>query len=372
MKRSNRRAWLGAIALLFLVILSLVLAPDNSKITSGSTYKRSPDGYGAWYAFMQEHGTNIRRFAKPFKDLKAEKTPVTLLRVNSQLFEPIILPEEKEGLKDGNTLIILGVSKSVTAANFSTMQKSSSGDVKIETRRRGKIETGEELLLGDRFGAVVWQQKFGQGKVIFSTTPHLAANAYQDNLNNFNYLADLLGKKSNLLLVDEYLHGYKDAAVRQEEGQGNLISYFSKTPVFPALLQIGVLLLVLIWALNQRFGKGVTLYTPVVDNSEAYIQALAQVLQKAGKTDFVVEMLAKEEQVQLQLALGLGRIPLEHQALVTAWVQQTGTPATELDKLLRLQNRKTPMSERDLISWLGKWQTLRGVKNSTLNRSKGA
>ncbi|MBW4665850.1 MAG: DUF4350 domain-containing protein [Cyanomargarita calcarea GSE-NOS-MK-12-04C] len=372
MKRSNRRAWLGAIALSFLVILSLILAPGNNRINSGSTYNRSPDGYGAWYAFMQEHGTNITRFAKPFKSLKAEKTPVTLLRVNSQLLEPIILPEEKEWLENGNTLIILGVRDSVTAANFSTMQKSSSGDVKIETRRRGKIQTGEELLLGDRFGAVVWQQKFGQGKVIFSTTPHLAANAYQENLSNFNYLADLLGKKNNLLLVDEYLHGYKDAAVRQEEGQGNLISYFSKTPVFPALLQVGVLLLVLIWALNQRFGKEVTLYTPVVDNSEAYIQALAQVLQKAGKTDFVVEMVAKEEQVQLQLALGLGRIPLEHQALVTAWVQQTGTQATELDKLLRLRNRKTPMSERDLISWLGKWQTLREVQNSTLNRSKGA
>jgi hypothetical protein len=357
MKRSNRRLWLGAIALAVLVVLSLFAAPNSNKISTGSTYNRAPDGYGAWYAYMQERGTNIQRWQKPFDNLP--KTPTTFLRINSYLSEPFILPEEKKWVENGNKLVVLGVNDRVTAADFTTMQESPVGEVKIETRRRRELKT-EQLALGDRFGAIVWQQKYGKGTAIYSITPYLAANAYQDNENNFKYLADLVNdKKNNNIFVDEYIHGYKDADVREKEGEGNLLNFFIKKPLFVAFVQIAVLLLILIWALNQRFGKPVALETIELDNSEAYIQALAQVLQKADKNDFVMEMVAKDEQIQLQKALGLGQTPLEREAIVNAWVRKTGNPATELDTVLRLQAKKSHISERDLVNWLGKMQNVR-------------
>ncbi|MBD2518803.1 DUF4350 domain-containing protein [Nostoc sp. FACHB-973] len=364
MKRSNRLAWMGAIALAAIVLLSLIAAPNNTKVNVGSTYNRAPDGYGAWYAFMQEQGISIKRWQKPFSEIQPENSPVTFLVVSSYPRDTTLDSQEREWVEKGNTLVILGAGARVTEANFSTLQKSSQGDIKIETRRRNKKVNQKQIDLGDRFGAIVWQEKYKQGNVIFSTTPYLAANAYQDNFSNFRYLADLVKKNGNTVFVDEYIHGYKDTDVRQKENEGNLSSFFAKTPLFPIFIQVGILLLALIWAQNRRFGKPVTLDTPVADNSEAYIQALALVLQKADTADFVIEMVGKQEQLQLQKALGLGQIPLEHQALLSVWVEKTGASAAELDAVLKLQSRKQPMSEQELLSWLGKWRTIRLIRNS--------
>ncbi|MCC5623459.1 DUF4350 domain-containing protein [Nostoc sp. CHAB 5715] len=364
MKRSNRLAWMSVIALAAIVLLSLFAAPNNTKINAGSTYNRASDGYGAWYAFIQQQGISIKRWQKPFSDIQPDNNPFTFLQVSSDLKETTLDSQKREWVEKGNTLVILGAWARVTEAEFSTMQRSPQGDIKIDTRRRYRKAKQKQVDLGDRFGAVVWEENYKQGKVIFSTTPYLAANAYQDYLSNFKYLASLVTEKGNIVFVDEYIHGYKDADVRKKESEGDLFSFFAKTAVFPIVVQVGILLLVLIWAQNRRFGKPVALDTPVVDNSSAYIQALAGVLQKADTTDFVVEMVGKQEQLQLQKALGLGQIPLEHQALINFWIEKTGASAAELDAVLKLQSRKQPISERELLSWLGKWRTIRLIRNS--------
>ncbi|WP_298907090.1 DUF4350 domain-containing protein [uncultured Nostoc sp.] len=364
MKRSNRLAWIGAIAVAAIVLLSLIAAPNNTKINTGSTYNRASDGYGAWYAFMQQQGISMKRWQKPFSDIQPDNSPVTVLQVGGYPRETTLDSQEREWVEKGNTLVILGAGARVTEAKFSTMQKSPQGNIKIDTRRRYQKPNSKQVDLGDRFGAVVWQENYKKGKVIFSTTPYLAANAYQDYLSNFKYLASLVTEKGNTIFVDEYIHGYKDADVRKKESEGDLSSFFAKTPLFPILVQVGILLLVLIWAQNRRFGKPVALDTPVADNSEAYIQALAGVLQKADTTDFVVEMVGKQEQLQLQKALGLGQVLLERQALINFWIEKTGASAAELDAVLKLQSRKQPITERELLSWLGKWRSLRGIHNS--------
>jgi hypothetical protein len=163
----------------------------------------------------------------------------------------------------------------------------------------------------------------------------------------------------NPVWVDEYIHGHKDSEVIKREQREDIFSYLAKTPLFPAFVQGFVLLLVAIWALNRRFGKPLTLSAPVVDNSEAYIQALGGVLQKANSSEFILEVVGKEEQLQLQKALGLGQVLLDHESLVDAWVLQTGRPATELEQLLQVQSRKRRMSETDLLTWLGNWEQIR-------------
>jgi hypothetical protein len=64
------------------------------------------------------------------------------------------------------------------------------GSVKIDTQRRAKnIKDG---LLGDRFGAIVWEKSIGKGQVILPLHPYLAANAYQDFQGNYEFLAQLV------------------------------------------------------------------------------------------------------------------------------------------------------------------------------------
>ena len=478
MKLSNRRLWIfGAIAIGAIILITLLAAPASNKLNSGSTYNRAPDGYGAWYAFMSERGTPVQRWRKPFEDLannKDAKPPITLLRVYSNLTRPRLsqslieqelTEKERNWVESGNTLVILGVHQPVTEAPFSSTHKAGTLSVKIDTQRREKkIKEG---LLGDRFGAIVWEETIGKGRVIFATTPHLAANAYQDFQGNYEFLAQLVSqspvpgqqrtadnraianrptansqnsrwvdeyihgyKDSELIIkreyannrstakrsagnsqsggsgqqgttgdrstanrsagnsqsggsgqqgtsdnrstanrptdnsqnpvwVDEYIHGHKDSEVIKREQREDIFSYLAKTPLFPAFVQGFILLLVAIWALNRRFGKPLTLSAPVVDNSEAYIQALGGVLQKANSSEFILEVVGKEEQLQLQKALGLGQVLLDHQSLVEAWVLQTGRPATELEQLLQVQSRKRRMSETDLLTWLGNWEQIR-------------
>ena len=359
MKRSNRVFWLGAIAIGVIVLLILIAAPSTSQLNSGSTYSRAPDGYGAWYAFMQQRQTPVQRWQKPFSELLQEKRPITLLRINSKFSKPWLDKQEQEWVEKGNTLVTLGVIAPPTEAAFSTMQRSPVGFVKIDTRRRLQLKNDlKQISLGDRFGAVVWQEQLGKGRVIFSTTPYLAANAYQDYLTNYNCLSQLVRQQGNSIWVDEYIHGYQDS-IRDNLAKRDWVTYLTRTPLFPALLQGCVLLLVLIWVQNQRFGSPLPLDTPEVNNSEAYILALAEVLQKAECSEFVLDVVGKEEQIQLQKALGLGQFPLDHQTLIHTWVQQTERSSTELEQLLRLQSQKRRISDKDLLSWLGKWQTVR-------------
>lgn len=365
MNRLNRLRWMGGIAVLVVVLITLIAAPSNNLITNGSSYNRSPNGYGAWYAFMQQQGTLIQRWQKPFSDLDNKKSSVTFLRVNGYKSLPVLDSEESDWVKKGNTLVILGVEGQVTAAAFSTLQKSAVGEVKIDTTRRQQQELGKEVRLGDRFGAVVWQENIGKGQAIFATTPYLAANAYQDYRSNFNYLAQLVNK-NNQVYIDEYVHGYKDKAGTGKESASarNWIDYLARTPLLPILLQVGVLLLVVIWAQNRRFGLPASIETPVVDNSQAYIQALAGVLEKAECSEFILDVVGKEEQLQLQTKLGLGKTPLEHQALIDAWVQQTKQPRSQLQQLLSQRSQKHRLSDKQLLIWLEKWQNLRDRKYS--------
>jgi hypothetical protein len=358
MKFSDKRFWFIGIVLVVILALTLLAAPGNPRI-SGSTYSRAPDGYGAWYAYMQQQGTPIQRWQKRTRELpgRNDSNVITLLQVNSSLDRPRF---DDNWVAQGNTLIILGVQTPVTEANFRTTQDSPTGNVRIATRRRLKqLQDGQQMQLGDRFGAVVWQETIGKGKVILASTPHLAANAYQDSPGNFKFLAQLVTQNQQPIWVDEYLHGYREQQEIQQETAGSWLVYFAKTPLLPIVVQGIVLLLILVWAQNRRFGQPQTVHPPVEDNSAAYIQALASVLHKAESSEFVTEVIGNEEKRQLQNALGLGGQPVEYETLRNAWVEQTGRSPIEIDEVFHPKQRTRRLNDRDLLSWLEKLQTLR-------------
>ena len=404
MNLSNRRFWLlGAIGITAIIIITLVFAPANNKLNSGSTYNRAPDGYGAWYAFMSKRGTKVQRWQKPVEDFAKNpdaKTSSTLLRVYSSSIPEAVSAPEKNWVKQGNTLVILGVDAPVTAAPFSSLLPASAGKIKIDTGRR--VFRDKKPILGDKFGGIVWTKTVGKGTVYFASAPHLAANAYQDFPGNYEFLARLVtqsegggkeiegteqalavnfiqnpiyqsqktSKIINKVWVDEYIHGYKDPEIIKREFKDNLFTYLAKTPLFPVLIQGTIILVVAIFAGWNRFGQPVTLSAPQVDNSEAYIQALASVLEKANSTDFAVELIGKAEQLQLQKALLLRQASLESESLIDAWVEQTGRKATELADLVRSPSRKQRISDRDLLAWLGKWQQIRQHLQSNRKEQK--
>ncbi|MBE9012023.1 DUF4350 domain-containing protein [Pseudanabaenaceae cyanobacterium LEGE 13415] len=342
MKKLDRRLVFGVIALAVIIALTLFIAPRSNRITSGSTFSRSPDGYGAWYAYMQRQGTSIERWRKPTTD-QIPGTGNTMVQVDPSDAGYV----ELKWVERGNTWIILGrPNLPATQAGFSTQHESDRGLVKIETSRRLRSDKGLKRRLGDRFGSIVWEERKGKGRIIYAATPFLAANAYQDEPGNFAFLAQLAAGKK--IWIDEYLHGYRDETA-QEESTQTWVDYLLRTPLAIVLLQAIVLLIVLIWAKNRRFGQPKPLLTPRANDSEAYTQALAGVLYKAGRSEFVIDALGREEQLQIQRSLGIGGGLVDRDALINAWVQQTGRPAAELAQLFPEKQR---LSEQELIKWL--------------------
>lgn len=369
MQLNKRQIWIVAIVLLTLVIMTMLMAPSGgSRVTQGSTYGRAPDGYGAWYAFMQERGTPIQRWQKPLKTLlqpNQDASKLTVLRIGNGIERVRISSSEQEWVERGNTLVLLGTHARSTEAPFTSDLPSPQGNIRIETSRR-KSDPPGEIRLKDRFGAVVWEQSIGQGTVIYASTPFLAANAYQDFRPNYEFLATLVTEPKHPIWVDEYMHGYQDegdsassAAEQRRATPITLLGYLAQTPVLLAMLQAIVLLLVLMWGLNRRFGPAIAVTTPTINNSEAYIQALSGALYKAECSEFVLETVGKAEQLHIQTALGLGNTLLPLETVVAAWVQQTGRPAAELEATLRTAKRQRRVSETELIRWLNDIQAVR-------------
>ncbi|MEM9088171.1 MAG: DUF4350 domain-containing protein [Cyanobacteria bacterium P01_F01_bin.53] len=362
--------WLVLLAMLLLGLLFLASAPAGNRLNSGSTWGNGPDGYGAWYAYMQEQGVEIERWQRPIPELlenveeKTTDSPATLLRV---------LPTSGSGLgqaglyewrEQGNRLIVLAQRGPVSAASFSKQLSSKFGDVTIETRRRIEQERPEDVLLiknsgdvesllSDEYGAVVWRSPTDAGELILSTTSFLGANAYLDSPGNFAFLANLVQQGGGPIWVDEYLHGYKDQDVVIEEVAGTWLGYLAKTPVLIAVVQGAVVLLIVLIAQNRRLGGLRSLPEVPVNNSEAYIKALAGVLHKVNSHDFLVETLTRAEQKSLQRALGLGEAPVPLSTLQTAWQQTTGR---SIDELIALQ--RAPRGESAMRIWLRRLQSL--------------
>lgn len=393
MNLKNRWVWVGILALVTITLLSFFVAPQSPKLQRGSTYSRAPGGYGAWYAYMEQQQIPIQRWQRPLNQLPkgiqpgppvkqivsggdtskgvtgtmAQTKPlssITLLQINSRFSKLGIF--DQNWVKQGNVLVLVGERTPVTRAPFQSFIDSPFGAIKLETTRRYNLSDlpaaerqATKVRLGDIFGAVVWERELGKGRVISVATPDLAANAYQDEPGNFAFLARLVSEPGHPIYVDEYLHGYKDKAEIIAEHSEGLESYLAKTPLLLLAIQAVVLLLVLIWGHNQRLGPPQRLTGPTLDNSKAYIEALAGVLQKANCSDFVVETIGKAEQLQVQRKLGLGVTLVEPQKVIDAWVQQTGRSATELQEFFNPLIYSKRLSERELKLWLEKLQTLR-------------
>ena len=361
MSFSVRQRWMfGWIAIAVLVGLTLFAAPQSRPLASGSTYNRAPDGYGAWYAYMDNQGSPAKRWQKDQSELPESdaKTPQTFVQISPSTLIYALTEAQKDWIKQGNTWIILGEEGFPTEASFSTEVAGEQDTLKIETTRRKQLDDAQTAILRDRFGAVLWEEPLGDGRIIRSVTPFIGANAYQDNPGNFSFLRRLVLQQGPSIWVDESIHGYLDAESQDVETTGNWITYLSQTPLLVILIQFGVVLAVLIWAKNRRFGPSLPLSHPQLDNSEAYIQALAGVLEKAGRSEFVLELVGHEEQLQLQRSLGLGSRRLDRETLISAWVAQTGCSASELEEFLR-NAQASSLKHRELLAWIQQIKVIR-------------
>ncbi len=379
-KKLLKQYWqLGLLAVVAIVLVTVISAMGGDSRLAGSSYNNAANGYSHWYQMMIDRGVKINRWQKTFPKLAqlAEyDRDTTLLQIQPQLAELEITNQQQEWVSKGNTLVILGVDAPARETTFQRDLASPHGKVRIETTRRfrsninGKkfLKDAERaVILEDRSGSVITEFQLAEGKIIIATTPHLAANAYQDFQPNHNLLAELVTKDSQQILVDEYIHGYTDrkpiidpntgeVKIDDETSDNNdTLGYLASTPLIVVFVNLLLGLLVLAWQQNRRFGKVVIPKPPEVDSGEAYIQALGGVLRQANSSEFVLQNIGKAEQLSWQQKLGLGKERLvESQILITAWENQIQLPANDLRFVLQLTAAAHRVNSAELIVWLTK------------------
>jgi hypothetical protein len=328
----NRYLWLAVALLVLLMGLLIFTAPATNRLETGSTWNRGPSGYSAWFESLAEEGVRINRWQRPVPQLMdllengpedIEGTTTTLIQYGAsqaqddaeivstmvvvlpEFFEEAELPSLVPWLPDwidaGHRLVLLGVKSPATAAPFSQTIGSPFGGIEIDTRRRREVSPEPRQLLADDYGTVIWRGDWQfstnestqlQGDLIFVGTPFLAANAYLNAPGNFAMLTDLVTHAGGQVWVDEYLHGYRDVEeMTAEVDRENWPAYLAQTPWLIAAVQAVALVVLALVALNRRLGNRFSVESPPVDNSQAYINALAGVLHKANSHDFVVKTI---------------------------------------------------------------------------------
>ncbi len=336
---SSTQRTLGILALMgILLLVTLGILGQRPVYTQGSSYSRTPSGYGAWVAYMTDQGHTVTPWLQPFAELPSDQV-LTLIQVHSD--ELMLLSDEQlTWVRDGNTLIVLGSSDNVSNAPFHSTHPTLFGDIVIATRERFMAQdiAPSDRLIADDAGLIAWREYYGEGTVYFSTTPYLAANAYQQLSGNFAILADWATATGTSIYIDEYLHGYRDQASAAADVSGSLWNYLASTVWLPIAIQAGVILVSLIVAINQRLGPPLPAPDPAPANSQAYVEALAQVLAKAQSHHFVVALVGEAEQRVLQQALGLGTQLVSTPTLLQAWQQQTRQSPQVLERILSLMS----------------------------------
>jgi Domain of unknown function (DUF4350) len=358
------------LAVVTIVLFTVVSATGGDPRQPGSSYSIAPNGYGAWYQMMLDRGVQISRSKQDFSqfaETAANETGTTLLQVNSKLDELRIDKEQQDWVKQGNTLAILGVAAPAWGIPFESDLASPEGKVRIETTRRFRDErtfglsasTPSQDILSDTAGNVINRFELGKGRIIVATTPHLAANAYQDFRPNYELLAKLVTTDRQRIVVDEYIHGYRDRTSTEKTSKGDVLAYLAQTPWVIVFLNLVLGLLVLIWQQNRRFGKIIIPKQPEIENSEAYIRALGGVLQQANSSEFVLQNIGKVNQLAWQQKLGLGSdrlVPAD--TLITAWKNQTQLPTDDLRAVLQLSTGEHRLAPAELNEWLKKVQSI--------------
>lgn len=346
------------LGLLVLGILFGLAAPQT--YPAGSTYDPSLKGYAQWYALMQQQGHAIQRWQRSYTKLQG--TGQTLLQVadvESSVAENLESSDIRDWVKQGNRLIILAWNGQVSGAPFRTQVASPQGAVQIETTRRFRATQDTTVVLQDAAGSIIRARALGKGQIIEGSYPYLGANVYAQRQGNLQFLAALVAQQDGTIWVDEWLHGYRDrddetsasAQAKPEE----LWDYLARQPVALLLGQGVILSLLVLWGANQRFGRLRSLTPPPRNNSEQYIQALADTLNAHGHRTYVLSMLGQSWRGCLQARLGLGweatpqRVP--DAAIAAAWAAVTGRPSQELLELLEQTHASGQLSDQALVQW---------------------
>ncbi len=339
---------LAAVIAFVLLVLLFSIGSDQDSDTRYTVYSRSRNGLMAIYDTLKEVGFDVQLALDPLDNSLPDGTLFILspaappgsgeiaalkkwvARGNTLVcatqdstaaqMESFGLPQQQKGLKsepvndcsltDGVRSLRVGISMNNIPDTFGFEEWASVKETGIGSRfnkdSKKKIEYTDKIPVLPLFaigrnpvaGIAAW----GKGRVICVGTPQCFSNALVDKDDNAIFLTNILLSSSKTgnrrAIFYEYGNGYE----RLVPGAG-LIRLIDK-PVRTAIIIFIVAFLLLVLLEAQRFGPVKLLIEKTRFRSE-YLSALADLLNRGGGTDIVLDELGRKftEDVTKQLGL---------------------------------------------------------------------
>jgi hypothetical protein len=319
--RSDRKILVGATAILVLLVgaTAVLSPPEAAPAPDSSSFTPGAGGAKAGYLLLGELGYRVERWTQPLPELPDDAANTAMV-----LSEPLgaVSSPESEALerfvRRGGRLLFTGpnVEHFLTGAQVKLMpphgavtQNYQAAAVSPITRDAPTITMAATVhWAGDNPDAapmyvqngniVVVAYKLGEGQVVWWASATPLSNVGISAQSNLNLLLNSLGPANGTtVLWDEYYHGERRS----------LSSYLAGTPVLWALLQGGIIAVILVLAYGRRTGP---IRMPVVESRLSpleFVETLGALYQSAGAASGAVSTVWERFRYLVCTRLGLPR-----------------------------------------------------------------
>lgn len=264
----DTRLLIGAVTIMVVLVgLTYALRPPPAHQSTGypSSYSADWDGAKAAFTLLQDSGYQAERWDMPPEELPIGSASATLI-----LAEPSESPSGSDRaailqfVSAGGRLLATGASGGKFAPSASVIEIPSSDLTPITyqpllpsplTRGAPEItmiapdgwtssKPAELGVYGDKDKPVVVSYHVGKGQVIWWAASTPFTNGAIRDKGNLALFLNSAGPRSSRVLWDEYFHGER----------GSLGSFFAKTPLPWAGLQIAIGFVALLFTFSRRSG----------------------------------------------------------------------------------------------------------------------
>lgn len=218
------------------------------------------------------------------------------------------------------------LSEYATSISTDFARPSDNGILADEGDSLAETSGGVELLsTGSR--CILLEVVYGKGRVSFLADPFIVSNAGIKNLDNARLAVNLVTRRPGAVAIDEYHHGH------DSEG-GDLLRYFSGTPVVPIALQLLLVLVVFLAAKSVRFGRAIPESVPSRVSKLEYVSAMAALQQRTRAYDVAIENVYHDFTRRLSNLFGADTVADSKRLTAELVAERIGRDATEIEALM--------------------------------------
>lgn len=128
--------------------------------------------------------------------------------------------------------------------------------------------------------------RLGRGRFVAITSPYVATNGGLGKGDNGLFLARVLGQDGRALHFDEFHHGFNN--------DRSLAGYLRQSGLWVVVAQLALLLLLLGWRAQNRFGAPLPWFEEELRGTGDYLKAMSQIYQRGHHGDHALRVMVED------------------------------------------------------------------------------